>query len=465
MLALNSDRYIEYAFATLWAGGIVNPVNIRWSPAEMAYGLEDSGTRILLFDDAFADAAHDLRGKAGLKTLVHADDGEAPKGSQGYEELIAASRPAEDAMRGGDDLAALLYTGGTTGFPKGVELSHANLYTNALGLTAGMPHAGDAPALHVAPMFHVGGMAAIFQFALRRCPQIVTGPFDPPEILRAIQDEQIGDIFLVPTMLKFLIEHPDFPRYDTSSLRQIRYGAAPIDSTLLNRAMQAFPGVGFMQLYGQTETGPVVSALPPEDHLAGADSARLRSAGRPIPIAEIRIADGDGNDVEAGGVGEVLIRGPSVMRGYRNKPEETAAALRDGWMHTGDAGRMDEDGYLYIVDRVKDMIITGGENVYSAEVENALARLEGVSAWAVIGIPDEKWGGERSRGRRASQWCECDPGRRRASLQGADRRIQVSAQRRIPRRTAVVASRKGAQARAAQRILAGARPAGRLRCP
>lgn len=389
IMALNSDRYLETIFATFWAGGVLNPVNIRWSPQEVAYSLNDCDTRVLIVDATFAPLVPKLRDL--VPSLAHVLALDAPGAGEDYEAMVEGNAPAADAVRRGDELAAILYTGGTTGLPKGVMLSHTQLALNAMGVTAGTQHAGDLPALHVSPLFHVAGMTAVFQYAQRGAPQVLLPAFDPSETLRLIEEEAIADVFLVPTMLRRVIDHPDLARRQTTSLKTIRYGAAPIDTTLLRRAMAAFPQARFLQLYGQTECGPCVTQLAPEDH-ADPDAPRIGSAGKPLPMAEVRLEDAEGADVPPGEVGEICVRGPSLMLGYWNKPQETAAALRKGWMHTGDAGRFDADGFLTIVDRTKDMIITGGENVYSTEVENALATAQGVGACAVIAVPDETWG-------------------------------------------------------------------------
>lgn len=393
MLSSNSDRYVEYVFATLWAGGVINPVNARWSAQEMAFSFTDSSSRYLIVDETFAPMVAELRGLAPcLDHIIHAGDGVAPEGFLDWEALIAAHDPVPDAGRAGDDMAALLYTGGTTGRPKGVMLSHTAIATCSLSLTAAAPNAGDAPGLHVAPFFHIGGVGVIFQFALRRAPQVIMPAFDPGEALRLIEEEKVGDIFVVPTMLRWLLDHPDMPRRDMSSLISIRYGAAPIDTALLSRAMQAIPTAGFMQVYGQTEFAPVITCLPPADHSGPGADLRLSSAGRPLPTALVRIVDPDRRPLPTGEVGEIAVSGPQQMLGYWNRPEETAKALSDGWLYTGDAGFMDDDGYLHVVDRVKDMIVTGGENVYSAEVENALSTMPGVAACAVIAAPDPEYG-------------------------------------------------------------------------
>jgi len=239
-------------------------------------------------------------------------------------------------------------------------------------------------------------MALALQLIQRLCRQVILPGFDELPVLQAIADERGSEIFLVPTMLKRLVEHPQFGSFDTSCMQLVLYGASPIDETLLARARQVLPAAGFCQLYGMTELSPVVTALPAWCHAPGQPAdlqrQRLRSVGRAVPIAEMRIVDADDQPVPPGTVGEIVVRGPLVMQGYWGQPEQTAQALRGGWMHTGDGGRMDADGFFYVVDRLKDMIVSGGENVYSAEVENAITQLPQVGMAAVIGVPDDRWG-------------------------------------------------------------------------
>ncbi|MEX0284018.1 MAG: class I adenylate-forming enzyme family protein [Paracoccaceae bacterium] len=390
ILAEGSDRYVQILFAIWWAGGVINPVNARWSVAEIAYSLRDSETTILFVDSAFAEVAAELRLETpSLETVIHMDAG---ADGDNLDQLLQQATPVVDAMRRNDDLAAIMYTGGTTGFPKGVMLSHRALVAGAMSTLASAPHPGDLPSLHVAPFFHIGGLAAIVQYALRAAPQVIIAAFDEPTALRLIEECKIADIFVVPTMLRRLLDHPDRSSRDCSSLRSVRYGAAPIDSALLADAMEAFPDAGFYHLYGQTENSPMISILPPADHTTDPDVPRMRSAGRSIVGCEVRIVDGGGQEVPVGYVGQIAVRGPMMMDGYWNKPDETAKAIVDGWLMTGDAGRMDENGNLYILDRVKDMIISGGENIYSTEVENALSTFPGVVLCAVIGKPDPEWG-------------------------------------------------------------------------
>jgi acyl-CoA synthetase (AMP-forming)/AMP-acid ligase II len=394
MMALNSDRYVEYLYGVWWSGGVVNPVNIRWSAREVAYSLDDSQTRILLVDDQFAGLAAELRGlSASLQTLVYVGEGAAPDGMLDYRAFCAAAEPVADQMRTGDDLAAIMYTGGTTGQPKGVMLTHANIYLNALCAVATVPRPARSVGIQAAPMFHVGGLGLTMQLMLRLCKQVILPGFDENAVLSAISTGKGSEIFLVPAMLRRLLESPRFAEHDLSSLALVLYGAAPIDTTLLNQALRALPQASFAQMYGMTELSPVIACLPAWCHTAeGQKSGKLLSAGLPVPIAEVRIVDTDGREVPRGTVGEIVARGPMVMAGYWNKPEQTAAALRNGWMHTGDGGTMDEDGFIYVVDRIKDMIVTGGENVYSAEVENVLLQMPEVAQCAVIGVPDDTWG-------------------------------------------------------------------------
>jgi acyl-CoA synthetase (AMP-forming)/AMP-acid ligase II len=391
ILALNSDRYQEYFHAVPWMGAAINPVNIRWSAAEIAYSLVESDTRVLFVDDAFAPMIPALREQfPGLSTVIHCGDGDLPAGAVSYETLVADNAPVEDTRTGGDDLLGVFYTGGTTGHPKGVMLSHNNVLVSAIGsLASGHFVSPGGRLLHTAPLFHLAGIAAWAAGCQVGSTHVIVPMFSPAEVMRAIAEHQVTDALLIPTMIQMLVDDPGVADTDMSSLLHLVYGASPISEAVLERARKVFPAAGFTQAYGMTELSPCATLLTPADH----DNPALhRSAGRAAPHVEVRIVDPNDMEVPRGEVGEVIVRGDNVMLGYWNRPEDTAAAVRDGWMHTGDGGRMDENGYLFIVDRIKDMIITGGENVYSAEVENALAGHPAVAACAVIGVPDPDWG-------------------------------------------------------------------------
>jgi len=399
MMALNSIAFVEYLYATWWAGAVINPVNIRWSAHEVAFSLDDSDTRVLLVDDAFAPLVPRLRELSkSLQTVIFCGSTaeKKPEGALDYETLLAAATPRADALRRSSDLAAIMYTGGTTGRPKGVMLSHQNMSVNALISLAQRPNPDGKPQMGmvITPMFHVAGCALCLILGKRLNPAVIVPFFDELAILQGIQQHRVHELFLVPTMIKRLIEHPRFGEFDLSSLKLLGYGAAPIDATLLEQAIARLPaGTEFSQAYGMTELSPTIISMGDAEHRPGPQRARLlRAAGKPLPIAEVRIVNSEEQELPAGQVGEICARGPITMLGYWNRPEETAAALKGGWMHTGDMGYIDEDGYLFVVDRLKDMIVSGGENIYSAEVENAIAQLPEVSMCAVIGVPDEKWG-------------------------------------------------------------------------
>jgi len=395
ILSLNSDRFLEYQMAVPWAGGVLNPCNIRWSPAEILYALEDSGSTLLLVDEPFLPMVEQLRqGSTTLRELIYCGDGAAPAGMHGYEALIESSAPVPDAVRRGDDLAGVFYTGGTTGFPKGVMLSHTNLMSSALAVHAEETVGHGSIYLHAAPMFHLADLGMGLPHWIEGNTHAIIRAYTPDAVLDAIERFRVTHAALVPTMIQMLLDHPSMQtRRDVSSLRMIGYGGSSIPEAVLDRAMVAFPNIEFVQAFGMTELAPLATINPAWYHtVEGRKAGKLRSVGRAGYICEIRVVDPEGREVPRGTVGEIIVRGPQVMLGYWNRPVETAAVLRDRWMHTGDGGYMDDDGFLYIVDRIKDMIISGGENIYSAEVENALMQHPAVAACAVIGVASARWG-------------------------------------------------------------------------
>jgi len=394
MLAFNSDDYFEYFFAVAWAGGVFVPVNTRLAPPEVVLWLEDSGTRVLLVEDRFAGTVAGIRDQLGsVEEIVHVGGGPAPGGSRAFDDLVQGHEPAPDAGRTGDDLAALFYTGGTTGRSKGVMLSHRNLTVNALQVIGPFEWQPDDVFLHAAPMFHLADGVMTFATATLGARNCFLPAFEPEATLRAIEERKVTRALLVPTMINMLVNHPGVERYNLSSLRGLVYGASPMPEAVIKRTMSLIPDVRFYQAYGQTEAAPVLTVNGPEHHVPDAAGAsRLGSAGHAVPGVELAIFDEEGRELPRSTVGEISARGENVMLGYWNLPEETAETLRNGWLHTGDGGYMDEEGFVFIMDRLKDMIISGGENVFSAEVESAIHQHAGVAESAVIGIPDPTWG-------------------------------------------------------------------------
>ena len=394
MLALNSDRYLEYFFACSWGGFVFVPINTRLAPPEIAFWLNDSGCAALLIDDAFLPVLDAVRPHTPeLRHIVRVGDGKAPEGMHAYENLVEKGPKIPDAGKSGDDLAGIFYTGGTTGRSKGVMLSHRNLIATALFCGAAFGFDGEVVYLHAGPMFHLADGASTFLVTAVGGKHLFMPRFEPGQLLETVERERVTATLLVPTMINMVVNHPNVETTDASSLKFVLYGASPMPEAIIRRAFVALPHTGFVQAYGQSEAAPCMVFMTPDYHtLEGPKAGKLKAAGRAALGCEIRIHDAADNEVPRGTVGEICGRGDNVMLGYWRQPEMTARTLRNGWLHTGDGGYMDEDGFVYVVDRVKDMIISGGENVYSAEVEQALYTHPDVAECAVIGIPDEKWG-------------------------------------------------------------------------
>jgi len=398
MLSRNSQRYIEYAFGVPWADGVLNPVNTRWSETEILYSLDDSRSTVLLVDEAFVEVGLRIfKQSKSIRTLIYTGDGQTPIGMLSYEALLAAAEPIADARRTGDALLGIFYTGGTTGFPKGVMISHNNLaFAGFAAMTKGLfDH--RSVFLHAMPMFHLADFSALYCLSVSGGTHIVIQAFSGEAALRAIVDEQVNELMLAPTMIQMMLDaraaNPVLAKVELSSIHNILYGSSPISPTLLNRARVAFPEASFIQGYSMTELTAGGTLLDAEYHSEEHhQSGKMYSAGKAVACVELRIVDTEDNEVPRGTVGEIVVRGPNIMLGYWNRPEDTAEVLRDGWMHTGDSGYMDADGFVYIVDRMKDMIVSGGENIYSAEVENAVSCHPAVAQCAAIGIPHDKWG-------------------------------------------------------------------------
>jgi long-chain acyl-CoA synthetase len=386
----------EY-FDVLFGGGMANAVNVavnwRLAPPEMEYIINDAESKVLFIGPDFFHHLEQIeKSLAPVRKIVAL--GDHPR-HESYEAWVRRQRAGDPAVASGpDDVAMQLYTSGTTGLPKGAMLTNRNLGTL-------VPHVSprwglDATSVNIVvlPLFHIGGSGWALVGIWNGCHSILLRDFNPAEILAAIPKHGVTNALFVPAMLQFLSAVPGAGDADYSTLRSIIYGASPITSEILLRAMRTFK-CDFIQGYGLTETTGAISELSREDHdPEGPRAHLLRSAGRPYPWVELRIVDPDTErDCPRGAVGELWTRSVQNMKGYWNKPEETARAFTsDGWFKTGDAGFVDEEGYIFLTDRVKDMIVSGGENVYPIEVENVLAQHPAIEDVAVIGVPHEKWG-------------------------------------------------------------------------
>jgi long-chain acyl-CoA synthetase len=377
ILAANCHRYVEVWVGVPASGLVVVPLNTRHAEPELRYALEDSGARVLLTD-------REPGGLADVVEHVVHMPGE-------YESLLASADEARLGI-GIDEntLAGLFYTGGTTGASKGVMLSHRNLIANALQWLTLVPQERDDRYLMMAPLFHAAGSIQILPTIWTGGCQVALPAFDPGDALDRIESERISLTLGVPAMLAALAEEQRARPRDTGTLRALGHGGSPIATEVIRRLHAAIPSADLFEVYGATELAPLATGLRHEQTLA--DDARGRSCGQPIPGVDVRVVDAQGEECPAGEVGEVVARGPGVMLGYWNKPEQTRAVLSDGVYRTGDLGYMDAEAYLFLVDRSKDMIVSGGENVYSTEVEEILYRHPAVLEAAVFGVPDERWG-------------------------------------------------------------------------
>jgi long-chain acyl-CoA synthetase len=396
VLAPNSLAHAEWWLGVPAFGRVLVDLNFRLTLDELAFMVDDAALEVLLLDDERVGVGDALRERcASLRTLVLDGPGGCPEGWLAHEELVA--RPAV-AAPGVDEneLATISYTGGTTGRPKGVMLSHRNLMANAQHNLVATGHRSTDRFLHIPPMFHVAGTANLFAATWVGATQVILPRFDADGVLQTIERERITHTVLVPTMLDMFLRALDERPADLRSLRNVQYAASPISPELQRRALERLD-CELAQFYGMTETAPTVTHCTPEDHRRGAAGeepykTRLRSMGAPVPGVQVQIRDERGAELPPGEIGEVWVRGPNVMLGYWARPDDTLSALVDGWYRSGDAAYADAHGYLYMVDRLKDMIVSGGENVYSVEVEAALVAHDAVLEAAVFGVPDAKWG-------------------------------------------------------------------------
>jgi fatty-acyl-CoA synthase len=380
VLMTNRPEFVEATLAANALGAIAVPVNFRLTPGEVGYVLRDSGAALVVTDPLLAPLAAAANGAESIPTMVA---GEA------YEQAITGAEPLPDVAIDERDVALIMYTSGTTGRPKGAMLTHLNLLMQSITAIRTSRFTGnDTVSLINVPLFHIAGIGSMAPLLLlgRRAVIMPTAPFDASATLDVVEAESVTGLFLVPAQWQVLCAHPDATTR-TPSLRTISWGAAPASVALLEKMAATFPHVEIVSVFGQTEMSPVTTALPDEDAVR-----KIGSVGKAIPTIAARVVDESMNDVAPGEVGEIVYRGPTLMAGYWNNPAATEEAFAGGWFHSGDLVRADDEGYLYVVDRKKDMIISGGENIYCAEIENVLGGHPKVSEIAIIGAKHERWG-------------------------------------------------------------------------
>ena len=397
VMDVNTPMHFEAYFAAARLDAIYVPLNFRGHGEEVGYPLRHAAPKVIAAGERYVSLIDGLDASAEL-LLTNGS------GSQGWDSLDALIRDADpDEMffpeQPPEETAVLLFTAGTTGLPKAVMLSHAS-FTSFM-LTSMEPPDPDTEesTILALPLYHVAGLQAALAGVFGGRTIILQHQFEPHEWMALVQKHRVERALIVPTMLKQLLDHPEFDRHDLSSLRVVTYGGASMPPSLIERALPLLPGVQFINAFGQTETGSTIAMVPPEDHvLSGPPELvekrrkHLSSIGRPLPDVEVRIVQEDGQDLPLGETGEIVARGPRLMRGYWGQPDATADTVHDGWLYTGDLGYQDEDGYIYLSGRAKDFIKRGGEMVAPEEVEHILHACPGVEECAVIGLPDETWG-------------------------------------------------------------------------
>ncbi len=387
ILMTNRPEFLEATLAANAVGAIAVPVNFRLTPAEAAHVLQDSGAALIITDSLLAPLAAAAAASLPQPPLIIAAGQDGAESDQAVIDGVAGAPPEVEIDE--RDVALIMYTSGTTGRPKGAMLTHLNLLMQSItAIRTGRLHGDGHVSLLNVPMFHIAGIGGMPPALMLGATTVLmpTAPFDAEATLDVIETEGVTSLFLVPAQWQVLCAHPDATRR-TRSLRTISWGAAPATVTLLETMAKTFPAAEVISVFGQTEMSPVTTSLSAADAIR-----KIGSVGKPIPTIAARIVDERMNDVAPGEVGEIVYRGPSLMAGYWNNPAATEEAFDGGWFHSGDLVRADDEGFLYVVDRKKDMIISGGENIYCAEVENVLSAHPAVADIAVIGARHERWG-------------------------------------------------------------------------
>lgn len=386
-ILFNTNECIEVMFACAKIGAFFVPINFRLSTNEVEYIANDAGISWLFYDERVNPVVNELKQRVtSVKKWIYVG-GSADKEDQHYEEVLSCGENREpDTQVDLEDVHMMMYTSGTTGKPKGAMLTHGNTQWNAINVVHYMSLRDDEKTLTVAPLFHIGGMNVFTTTLLYKGGTVVLqDKFDPELTLKTIESEHITTVFLVPAMWLALMYTPNFDQYNVSSLRINVAGGAPCPLPVIEFFQKR--NIPFYEGFGLTETAPFVALLDPENSLR-----KNGSIGKSPIHTDVRVVNEYGQDAGTNEVGELIVRGPNIMKGYWNQPEKTQEVIREGWFYTGDLARLDEEGFLYIVDRKKDMIITGGENVYPIEVEQVIVGHPAVREAAVIGIKDEKWG-------------------------------------------------------------------------
>jgi acyl-CoA synthetase (AMP-forming)/AMP-acid ligase II len=394
ILSKNCPEYVEFYFANGRLGSVSVPLNFRLAPAELEYIINDSEATGLLVSDEYVDTIAGIRDR--LPKVRHFFcTGAAKEGWIDYDgEVAAASSAPPQSEVHEDDLLYQMYTSGTTGRPKGAMISHRNAITNVLQVSLENPLGEGDRGLIVAPLYHAAAGIVALSLISHGATAVIMRDFVPDQVLDIFGQERITHALLVPAMILFLLGMPDVEKADFSALRMVMYGASPIPAEVLRKAMAVFQ-CGFFQAFGQTEAVAVLTILSAADHELAKDPANealLTSCGREAFGTEVRVVDENDEEVATGELGEIIARGDQVMRGYWNLPEASASTLKNGWLHTGDIGAKDERGYIFIMDRIKDMIVSGGENVYPREIEEVLFTHPEIADATVIGVPSDKWG-------------------------------------------------------------------------
>ncbi len=393
VLAVNSHEYVELYHAAFLGAAIINPLNLRLAAKELNYIIRDCGAKAVFVDTFFAkllDEALKLESNPPVEQVVMMGKGEGPHDIK-YEDMLAAAAPEIPKETEEDDVAVLMYTGGTTGLPKGVVTTQRAQMLNCYHFQMSEQNLGEKDVILIqTPIFHAASTVSTIGGPVAGAQLVSIPMFDPAQAPGIIARNKVTSTIMVPTMIGMMINHPGFDPKKLASLKTLVYGASPMPEALLNRLLKDMPGLTLVQGYGMTEACSLLTLLTGDDHVAG--NPRLRSVGRAVPGVEISIRNDKDRLLPAGEIGEVCVKTGNMMREYWNKPKATKEAFRGGWYHSGDAGYLDEAGYLFLVDRVKDMIISGGENIYCSEVENAISTHPDVQQVAVIGIPDDTWG-------------------------------------------------------------------------